>query len=64
MELRCAGNKKFGELIIPGPGVLEVFCDSRFCGKRAGVSVRHRFDLLTGAVTETRKFQNPIKIGA
>lgn len=60
MELRCA-NKKFGEVIIAGAGVLEVFCDSRFCGKRPGVIVRHRFDLATGAMLDTKQFQSATK---
>jgi hypothetical protein len=60
MELRCA-NKKFGELIIPGAGLLEVFCDSRFCGKRPGVTVRHRFDLQTGEMVEDKQFKTPTK---
>lgn len=56
MELRCDA-KKHGELLEPGHGVLEVSCDSRFCGKRAGVTVRHQFDLATGLMIETHKYK-------
>lgn len=58
MELRCS-SKKFGELIIPGAGILEVACDSRFCGKRAGVVVLHRFDLATGEMMDTHQYKTP-----
>ncbi|AWY04481.1 hypothetical protein SEA_GILDA_25 [Microbacterium phage Gilda] len=60
MELRCAA-KKHGELIIPGRGVLEVSCDSRFCGKRAGVTVRHQFDLESGEMLNTHQYKTPMK---
>lgn len=60
MELRCAA-KKHGELIIPGRGVLEVSCDSRFCGKRAGVTVRHQFDLESGEMLNTHKYNTLTK---
>jgi len=60
MELRCAA-KKHGEVIIPGTGVLEVSCDSRFCGKRAGVTVRHQFDLRTGEMLDTHRFNTQIR---
>lgn len=60
MELRCP-SKKHGELIIPGAGLLEVSCDSRFCGKVAGVTVRHQFDLQTGQLTSTRKYNTQVR---
>lgn len=59
MELRCPA-KKHGEVVIPGTGVLEISCSSRFCGKRAGVVVLHRFDLATGALVDTHSYKEPI----
>jgi len=56
MELRCPA-KKHGEVLTPASGILEVSCDSRFCGKVAGVTVRHQFDLASGDLTETRKYK-------
>lgn len=58
MELRCPA-KKHGEVIIPGSGILEVSCNSRFCGKVAGVVIRHRFDLATGSLVETHPYREP-----
>ena len=58
MELRCPA-KKHGEVVIPGDAVIDIACDSRFCGKVAGVTVLHRFDLRTGALQGTRKYRNP-----
>uniref|UniRef100_A0AAU6R661 Uncharacterized protein n=1 Tax=Micrococcus phage Kurnik TaxID=3092208 RepID=A0AAU6R661_9CAUD len=59
-ELRCAA-KKHGELIIPGSGILEVSCNSTFCGKRSGVVILHRFDLATGELVDTNRYK---EIGA
>lgn len=58
MELRCP-SKKHGEVVIPGDAVIDIACDSRFCGKRAGVTVLHRFDLRTGKLQGTKKYQTP-----
>lgn len=60
MELRCAA-KKHGEMVTPGSGILEVSCDSRFCGKRNGVTVRHQFDLTTGQLVDTRKYNTNVR---
>lgn len=60
MQLRCPGNKVHGEIIGEAFGTLEVFCDSRWCGKRPGNVVLHRIDLLTGEF-ETRLFKKPTK---
>lgn len=60
-ELRCGGNKLHGLVVDedgPARGVLEVKCDSRFCGREAGVVVLHRFDLSTGEFN-TRKYSEP-----
>lgn len=56
MELRCPA-KKHGEVIIPGAGVLEVSCDSRYCGKRAGVIVLHKFDISSGELIDTKLYK-------
>jgi hypothetical protein len=56
MELRCQ-NKKHGEMT--SDGLLEVSCDSRFCGKEPGVVVLHRFKPETGELVETLKFKAP-----
>jgi hypothetical protein len=57
MELRCPA-KKHGEL---AEDLIEVKCDSRFCGAAAGVVVIHRFDAHTGELVDTRQFKNPRK---
>lgn len=59
MELRCPGNKVHGETIGEAFGTLEVYCQSRWCGKRPDTVVIHRFDLVTGEVT-TRCYKKPI----
>lgn len=56
MELRCP-HKLHGMLIAEG--VLEVKCDSKFCGHGPGVVVLHRFDVKTGELLETKSFKNP-----
>lgn len=55
-ELRCTQGKLFG--ILEGD-VLEVRCQSKFCGHLPGVVVIHRFDLATGEMLETRRYRNP-----
>ena len=56
MELRCP-HKLHGMLI--SEGVLEVKCDSKFCGHAPGSVVLHRFDVKTGELLETKTFKNP-----
>ncbi len=56
MELRCSA-KLHG--IIRDGEVLEVKCDSRFCGHKPGVVVLHRFDSHTGQLVETLRFKEP-----
>lgn len=53
-ELRCP-SKLHG--VIVRPGVLEVACQSRFCGKRPGVIVRHWFQIETGKLIETKEYK-------
>lgn len=61
-ELRCSGNKVHGILVEEEAeephGILEVRCDSKFCGKAPGVVVLHRFDLSDGTV-HTRRYSEP-----
>lgn len=54
MELRC-DNKLHG--IVDGD-IVEVRCDSRWCGKRPDNVVIHRFNTKTGEVETTRQFKN------
>jgi hypothetical protein len=54
-DLRCP-HKMFGELV---DGHLDVKCSSVFCGAGPGVVVIHRFDPLTGELTDTRRFRDP-----
>jgi len=54
VELRCA-SRMHGEMVRPG--VLEVRCHSRFCGKRAGVVILHWFDLETGKLIDTKEYK-------
>jgi len=56
MELRCPS--KLHGILLEG-GVIEVKCDSRFCGHVSGVVVLHRFNAQTGELLETLNFKNP-----
>ena len=56
MEIRCAG-RIVGVLL--DNGLLEVKCPSRACGKMPGVAVYHYFDPRTGALVETKKYNDP-----
>lgn len=60
MDLRCP-SKKHGVVIEPGPAVVEIACDSRFCGSVPGVTILHRFNAATGELVETKQFKNPRK---
>lgn len=55
-ELRCDQGKLFGILMSD---VLEVRCQSRFCGHEPGLVVIHRFSLTTGEMLDTRRYRNP-----
>lgn len=60
-ELRCSGNKLHAIVIedqSEPSGVIEISCDSRFCGKKAGVVILHRFNLSTGSFT-TERYSEP-----
>lgn len=56
VQLRC-DHKLHG--IIPSPRVVEVACDSRYCGAAKGVVVLHRFDIDSGQLVETLRFKSP-----
>jgi hypothetical protein len=60
MDLRCP-HRKFGEVIVAASNeaVVEVACPSRWCGKREGVMVLHRFSARTGELLTTRQFRTP-----
>ena len=57
-EIRCP-SRIVGKI---ADGRLEVKCRSEGCGARKGIVVMHYFDLLTGDLIETRKFQGPEKL--
>ena len=59
MELRCGSGILHGIMVSAGTGILEVPCRSRWCGKRAGVVVLHRFQLDTGELVGTLRFSEP-----
>jgi hypothetical protein len=54
MDIRC-NHKLHGR---HEGDILEVSCDSKFCGKAPGVVVLHRFNLRTGAI-QTLRFSEP-----
>ena len=62
MDLRCP-HRKFGVLVQPSvtPGLVEMSCPSRWCGKAPGVVVIHRFNTATGQLVSTRSFKEPVK---
>lgn len=55
-NFRCPGNKLHAKLV---QGRLEVRCDSRWCGKRPGIVVIHRFDIVSGEMVDTVRFKSP-----
>lgn len=57
MDVRC-DNKLHA--VLDG-SVLEVRCNSRWCGKRPGVVVIHRFNILTGELIETLRYKDPVR---
>ena len=56
VQLRCQQGKMYG---ILDAGRLEVKCRDKMCGYQRGITILHYFDVLTGELTETRKFQDP-----
>lgn len=58
MELRCR-NKMFGVIVQPAAGgVLEIKCNSDFCGAQPGVVVLHRFSTADGRLISTSRFRD------
>lgn len=55
-DLRCPA-KLHG--ILVADSVIEVRCRSRFCGYQPGVIVLHQFDIHTGELKDTLRFQDP-----
>lgn len=58
MDIRCP-SKKHGELVEPL--ILEIKCNSRFCGAVDGAVVLHQFDASSGELVKTRIFKDPQK---
>jgi len=56
VDLHC-GNKLHARLLENG--LVEVACQSRMCGKKPGMVIRHRFLLETGELVETLRFKEP-----
>ena len=54
-DLRCA-SKLHGTL---DDGVIEIKCNSRFCGAGSEVVVLHKFNAVTGELIETARFKSP-----
>lgn len=57
-ELRCAAKKHAN---VIGDNIVEIKCNSRFCGAKRGVIVLHSFDLRTDELLDTKKFKVNIK---
>ena len=57
-ELRCP-SKKHG--VIVDESLLEIKCDSRFCGAGQGKVVLHLFNVETGELVKTVQYKNPQK---
>jgi len=56
MDLRCQGGLAAR---VTDEGLVELPCKSRWCGKRPGVVILHRFNPKTGELVETLKFKAP-----
>lgn len=55
VELRCPSRI---HAVVDGDRY-EVRCQSKHCGKRAGVVILHIFDMNTHRLIETKKFRDP-----
>ncbi len=60
VELRCP-FLMHGKLIADEQRI-EIKCKSHFCGAKSGVVVLHYFDIHTGELIETKKFQDATKL--
>lgn len=54
VDLRCP-SKKHGSVV--DKDVVEVKCNSRFCGAKRGIIVLHRFDTVTGNLLGTKRYK-------
>lgn len=57
-EVRCPSKL---HAIVTDSGLVEISCNSRFCGAGAGVTILHRFDPTSGDLVETLSFKDPRK---
>lgn len=60
IELRCGGTMH-GRM---DGFLLEVKCHRRSCGSKPGVVVLHTFDVMTGTLVGTKRYQDPIRRGS
>jgi hypothetical protein len=56
MDLRCPSRIQG---IITDTGLLEIKCSAKHCGAVSGIVVLHYFDLATGEMVDTKKYNNP-----
>lgn len=59
-ELRC-NAKKHGVLL---DDVIEVKCDSRFCGAKPGAIILHQFSRETGELVRTNEYREVTSHGS
>ena len=59
MDLRC--HSRILHCVIDDDAI-EVACQSKWCGKKPGVTVVHRFNKHTGELLDTRKFKTPKEV--
>jgi hypothetical protein len=57
-ELRCAAKKHANVL---DDQIIEIKCNSRFCGAQRGVIVLHSFNVKTRELVDTKKFKTTIQ---
>lgn len=60
-DLRCP-SKLHGRLDLED-SVIEIKCNSRFCGSASGVVVLHLYDAKSGALLKTSIFKDPERRG-
>lgn len=56
MDFRCPSSL---HARLTEQGFVEVACKSRWCGKKPGIVVLHRFNAETGELVETLQFKAP-----
>lgn len=60
-DLRCDSKKHAVLIEEADSGTLEVKCDSRFCGAKPGAIVLHQFDLKTGKLQDTHRYNTDVR---